>query len=344
MSDTCYMLPDGDCKVGPKESQGNIRTGFVRPPKGQPIAITKAVGLGAPNVAQDVVNIQYGLDQTAPIDGGPATPLVIDGKCGPKTNKAIRDFQMKQFGFSGADGRIDPGRQTIQRLNAVRNDNISPDMPLSFLDPTAKALFDGMMQHIPHTKNCINAAMSKLMLAMQSADSPVGLIGPSRAERMALINKHFKVDDNPSAAKRPILEKIADVYRNMLAVLNKPENFFTLDTDNSGVTISTVAFARLGGFFDKVDLSGRIVFRSGVLFATGIPDFSAFIFIHELRHFVEQQRQGGHFGKGWVTDPGMLALSPIQRLANCDTYSGFALEARNGEMERPVYIKSSVFR
>jgi len=343
MGDTAYMLNDGDCKVGPKESQGNIRTGFVRPSKG-PTSITKAVGLGAPNVGQDVVNIQYALDQIAPIDGGPSPQLVIDGKCGPKTNKAIRDFQMKQFGFSGADGRIDPGKHTIQRINELKNDNVFPDMPLSFLDPTSKALFDGMMQHIGHTKNCINAAMFKLMLATQSADSSTGLIGPSRAERIALINKHFKVDDNPSAAKRPILDKIADVYRNMLAVLNKPENFFTLDTDNSGVTISTVAFARLGGFFDKVDLSGRIVFRSGVLFATGIPDFAAFIFIHELRHFVERERQGGHFGKGWVTDPGMLALSPDQRLANCDSYSGFALEAHNGEMERPVYIKSSVFR
>lgn len=342
MGDTALMQKDGDCQVVP--TQGSVRTGFVRPQKGRPITITKAVGLGAPNVDQDVVNIQYGLDQTAPINGGPAMPLVIDGKCGPKTNKAIRDFQLKQFGFSGADGRIDPGKHTIQRLNEVRNDNLSPDMPLSFLDPTAKALFDGMMQHIPHTKNCINAAMTKLMLAMQSADSPSGMIGPSREEKMALINKHFKVDDHPSSAKRPILEKINDIYRNMLSVLNRPDNFFTLDTDNSGVTISTVAFARLGGFFDKVDLSGRIVFRSGVLFATGIPDFAAFIFIHELRHFIEQEGRGGHFGKGWVTDPGMLALRPDQRLGNCDTYSGFALEAHNGEMQRPVYIKSSVFR
>jgi len=345
MPDTAFMQRDGDCTVGPKETQGSVRTGFVRPEKGKPITITKAVGLGAPNIGQDVVNIQYGLDQTAPIDGGPSTPLVIDGKCGPKTNKAIRDFQMKQFGFSGVDGRIDPGRQTIQRLNEVRNDNISPDMPLSFLDPTAKGLFDGMMQHIPHTKNCIMAAMAKIDLAIPSADSPAGLIGPSRAERMALINKHFKVDDNSAfSSKGQILGKINDIYRNMLAVLNKPDNFFTLDTDNSGVTISTVAFARLGGFFDKRDLSGRIVFRSGVLFATGIPDFAAFIFIHELRHFIEQEQRGGHFGKGWVTDPGMLKLTPFERLGNCDTYAGFALEAKNGEMERPVYIKSSVFR
>src|SRR4030095_13457317 len=291
---------DGDCKVGPAEAS-NSRAGFKRPDPG-PISITKSVGVGASNVGQDVVNIQHALDTIAPIDGGPSTQLVIDGKCGPKTNKAIRDFQLKHFGFPGADERIDPGKRTIQRINELKNDDIFPDMPLSFADPTHKALFDGMMQHIPHTKDCINAAMSKLMFATPTVDQPSGPIGPSREAKMSLINRHFKIDNAPRAPRQPDLQKINNVYATMLQVLNKPENFFTLDTDNSGVTISTVAFARLGGFFNKVDLSGRIVFRSGVLFATGIPDFAAFILIHELRHFVERSGRGGHFGKGWITD------------------------------------------
>lgn len=341
MPTTAFMLDDGDCKVGPSTpSSGVVRD--IRRPVG-PISITKTVGLNAPNVFDDVFKIQHELDRIAPIDGGPATPLVVDGKCGPKTNKAIRDFQMKHFGFQGADGRIDPGKRTIQKINELKNDNIFPTLPLSFANPTDKALFDGMMQHIPHTKNCVNAAMSKILLAMQSVDSPSGLIGPSREERMRLINKHFKIDSAPGPG-RPALQKINDVYGTMLSVLNRPENFFTLDTDNSGEEISTVAFTRLGGFFDKQDLSSRIIFRRGVLFATGIPDFAAFIIIHELRHFVEREQQDGHFGKGWVTDPAMVALKPPKTLANCDTYSGFALEAHNGEMQRPVFIKSSVFR
>jgi peptidoglycan hydrolase-like protein with peptidoglycan-binding domain len=337
------MLTDGDCKVGPAEP-GNNRVGFNRPAPG-PITITKPVGVGAPNVGQDVVNIQHALDTIPPIDGGPSPQLIIDGKCGPKTIKAIRDFQIKHFGISKADGRVDPDKRTIQKINELKNDNIFPDMPLSFADPTHKALFDGMMQHIPHTKDCINAAMSKLMAAIPTVDVPNNSpIGPSRAEKMSLINRHFKIDNAPAAPRQPDLQKINDVYGTMLGVLNKPENFFTLDTDNSGVTISTVAFARLGGFFNKVDLSGRIVFRSGVLFATGIPDFAAFIIIHELRHFVERSGRGGHFGKGWITDPAMQALGPKDAMDNCDTYAGFALEAKNGIMQRPVFVKSSVFR
>lgn len=340
MAITAFMLDDGDCTVAQATpSSGIVRD--LRRPVG-PITITKTVGINAPNVFDDVFKIQHELDRIAPIDGGPSPPLAAAGKCGPKTNKAIRDFQMKHFGFQGADGRIDPGKKTIQKINELKNDNIFPSLPLSFSNPTDKALFDGMMQHIPHTKNCVNAAMAKVSLAMQSVDSPGGLFGPSR-EEMRLINKHFKIDSSPVQG-RAALQKINDIYGKMLNVLNRPENFFTLDTDDSGEGISRVAFARLGGFFDKSDLSGRIIFRRGVLLATGIQDFAAFIFIHELRHFIEQEGQSGHFGKGWVTDPAMVALNPPQTLANCDTYSGFALEARNGEMQRPVFIKSSIFR
>ncbi|HTH37115.1 MAG TPA: hypothetical protein VL572_04075, partial [Pyrinomonadaceae bacterium] len=96
--------------------------------------------------------------------------------------------------------------------------------------------------------------------------------------------------------------------------------------------------------FDKNDLTGKIVFRRGVLFATGIPDFAAFIFIHELRHYVDKDGANGHFAKGWVTDPGMQALKEDKTILNCDTFAGFALEAKNGEMQRPSWVKTTVFR
>jgi hypothetical protein len=127
-------------------------------------------------------------------------------------------------------------------------------------------------------------------------------------------------------------------------VLDRPEAYVTLDTTNFGEEISTVAFARLGGFHQKNDLTGKIVFRRGVLFATGIPDFAAFIFIHELRHFVAQDGTNGHFAKGGVTDPGMQAMQETETIFNCDTFAGFALEARNGEMQRPAWVRTTVFR
>lgn len=335
------MLDNGDCKVEAAKPSSGPKGGDTRRPEGD-ITITKAVGANAPNLYDDVFNIQYGLDQVAPIDGGPSPQLKIDGKCGPITQKAIRDFQKKHFGWQGCDGRIDPGKRTLAKLNELRNRNVFPSLPLSLT--VDDWLLVGMLQHVPHTKACINAAMANITLAMQAADSDLpGLIGPGRESRMKLVNRHFHIDDF-SGEKRPILQKLYESYRFMLSVLDRPEAYFTLDTDDSGEKISTVAFARLGGFFDKNDLTGKIVFRRGSYFATGIADFAAFVFIHELKHFVETDKKGGHFGKGWYTDPAMQALKPQDRIANCDTFAGFALEARNGDMSRPGWVKSSVFR
>jgi hypothetical protein len=335
------MYEDGDCSVGDGPSSAVDTPPHGRRPVG-PITITKPVGQSSPNVPDDVFNIQYGLNQVAPIDGGPDPQLKMDSKCGPKTTGAIQKFQLKHFGWSGADSRIEPGKQTIAKLNEMRNLNVFPGLPL---DLTTDAWFlAAIMQHVPHTRSCINAAMANIMLALQSADSPAtSMIGPSRADRMSLLNRHFKIDAI-SGQKSPILRRINDIYGSMLQVLSRPEVYCTLDTDDSGEGISTVAFARLGGFFDKKDLSGKIWFRRGAYFASGIPDFAAFVFIHELRHFVDQQQADGHQGKGWVTDPGMEALTPTQRQINCDTFAGFAVEARNGIMQRPGWIKSSKFR
>jgi peptidoglycan hydrolase-like protein with peptidoglycan-binding domain len=339
MAECAHMLDDGDCRVAVDTRPLNNQLAPVRP-EGD-IVITKPVGVGGTNVYDDVFNIQYGLDQVAPIDGGPSPQLVIDGKCGPKTIGAIREFQKKHFGWAGCDGRIDPGKQTLAKLNEKRNRNVFPTIPLNL--KTDGFLLAGMLQHVPHTRTCVNAAIANITLALTVADSNIpGLLGASRESRMKLLNRHFRID-NFKTRTQP-LQKLRSIYSLMLNVLDRPEAFITLDTDNSGENISTVAFARLGGFHDKNDLTGKIVLRRGVLVATGIPDFAAFIFIHELRHYVDQDGRNGHSGKGWVTDPGMQKLKETETIFNCDTFAGFALEARNGEMQRPGYIRSSVFR
>src|SRR5262249_54727349 len=52
--------------------------------------------------------------------------LEVDGNCGPKTKAAIQAFQLKQFGWSLADGRVDPYKQTIGRLNDFDKASASP--------------------------------------------------------------------------------------------------------------------------------------------------------------------------------------------------------------------------
>lgn len=80
--------------------------------------ITASVGsAGGMNRAPDVLTVQRLLNQVPPVSGGPTPPLVADGVCGMKTKAAIQKFQLQQFGWSGADGRVDPGGRTHQRLN-----------------------------------------------------------------------------------------------------------------------------------------------------------------------------------------------------------------------------------
>ena len=335
MSGTCaHMLQDGECKIAPAKSYNG--GGDARRIEGD-VVITASVGRGGANKANDVSAIQYGLDQVPPVDGGPSTPLKIDGICGPKTTAAIQNFQLKHFGWPGADGRIDPGKQTIKKLNEKRQRWIQPHLPPSL--ETDGWLLSNLLRHVPYTRSCIEAAIASVnavKTGMGAVPGPTGL----NSSPSALVERHYRLSMHPN--KQMALSLITDVYGSMLKVLDRPDHFCTLDTTDEGENISTVAFARLGGFFYSAD--GKIKFRRGAYFASEIQDFAAFVFIHELRHFVERGGDVGHHAKGWVTDEGMQKMPFFQTILNCDTYAGFALEAKNGIMDRPGWVKSTQFR
>jgi hypothetical protein len=81
-----------------------------------PKSISGSVGKGGKNRFEDVLTIQYLLNCVPSSRGGPDKELVLDGLCGNLTNAAISKFQLAALGF--ADGRVDPGGQTIQTLLA----------------------------------------------------------------------------------------------------------------------------------------------------------------------------------------------------------------------------------
>ena len=91
----------------------SVKTDSVAPLP--PLSITASVGMGAVNNADDVSTVQELLNVVPPDQGGPVPPLAVDGLIGPNTIKAINKFQIKQLGFQ--DGRVDPGKDTIKRLN-----------------------------------------------------------------------------------------------------------------------------------------------------------------------------------------------------------------------------------
>ncbi len=91
-----------------------------------PKQILKSVGRSAANGSlADVMTVQYLLNCVPVHHGGPSIELVMDGLCGPKTIKAIDDFQVRQFGW--ADGRVDPKGQT---MGALLGFDPAPNQPL----------------------------------------------------------------------------------------------------------------------------------------------------------------------------------------------------------------------
>lgn len=89
-------------------------------------SITKSVGVGGVNIASDVSTIQTLLNLIPQMLGGPMPLLKVDGFAGPKTKGAIPGFQRTNFGPSGADGWVDPGHQTLQKIIELLNRGSNP--------------------------------------------------------------------------------------------------------------------------------------------------------------------------------------------------------------------------
>lgn len=90
--------------------------------KSAAVAISSWVGrkgnaTAAGNDPADVWLIQRALNDIPVAKGGPSVPLVLDGIAGPKTQGAIQKFQLKWFGWPGADSRVDPDGQTLTKIN-----------------------------------------------------------------------------------------------------------------------------------------------------------------------------------------------------------------------------------
>ena len=80
--------------------------------------ISASVGRsGGVNRSPDVKIVQGLLNNVPFTSSGPNPKLRLDGLCGPKTSDAIHKFQLRHFGMSGADGRVDPAGRTLAKLN-----------------------------------------------------------------------------------------------------------------------------------------------------------------------------------------------------------------------------------
>ncbi|MGB7219942.1 MAG: hypothetical protein WBD07_14175 [Vicinamibacterales bacterium] len=89
--------------------------------------ISGSVGANGKNRVEDVKTVQAILNRVPPAEGGPATPLKVDGLCYQKTTAAIERFQKIGCGFKWPDRIIEPDHKTWIALN--RYDPAEPPAP-----------------------------------------------------------------------------------------------------------------------------------------------------------------------------------------------------------------------
>ncbi len=303
------------------------------------IVITASVGLKGINIPDDVRKIQEGLNKVPPSQGGPTVPLAVTGISDERTWQAIHAFQRHHFGWSGADGKVDPGYQTLIKLNEIVGTNNSRNVPFLV----------GLLSHYELTLRGIRAAHSKVIAALSVVGDTNNGSGPSgRAAAMDSLNRHFQIDDYPPGMRRQILLKIYGAYDTMLNILATPgaegPEYFELERKgrNRGIatTYANGAFKK-GQKEDGIRMD-RIYFEQESIEAINNPDYVAYIMTHELAHFVglSGTYQIEDYALGWYSDPTLQGIPPNRKLVNADCYANFAHESRTENSSRPAWLRT----
>lgn len=290
-----------------------------------PVVITASVGIGGVNRSADVFAVQEALNDITAGEGGANPKLVPSGTCDQKTKDAIQKFQIHHFGWSKADGRVDPGYRTHKLLNLLVSHPPVPEERLA-----------RVVAHIGDALGCVRAAQHHLLWA--SSETTLS----TRAERMAKVDRHFDVDGYASEDQRDAtLRRISLIYDRMMQAFARPGNLwgsaiFDVDKWDTGVIAYTVA----GGFFldathsDTVD---GVTQRQDAIYLCNkldkFPDEACTIVIlHELAHFVGPPDPSpdviADYCYDWYDKPRMKSLTRRQRVTNAQNYANFAFDVK----------------
>lgn len=85
---------------------------------------TSSTGRAPVNDPQDVQALQQLLNNIDADDGGPDSPLTVNGIMDDDTYAAINKFQKRQFGWQ--DGVVDPRQRTLRKLNELAGTPLDP--------------------------------------------------------------------------------------------------------------------------------------------------------------------------------------------------------------------------
>ena len=309
------------------------------------VSVTQSVGLKSVNLPPDVRKIQDALNRVSPAGGGASPPLKIDGLCGPKTTKAIQQFQIKQFGWSGADGKINPNGQTITRLNEL----LFPASKTIAKDDTATQIFKNAMQlGIIRAGQMVVAALNEIDRAAQVIEMKDEIFPTlhSRADKMRLLNRYFRIDEFQYGGEKSLwLQHIRRIFVTMQLVLNRPGGVWGtrgFQVDDSGIRYKAdeklLAWATVGGFF----LSGEMLppplqqFRDDTIYFVreniiwqANTNYAGYAIVHEMAHFCGNTEAIGSTiddfdAYGEPEAPAVFLLRPWQHVRHADSYARFA--------------------
>ncbi len=290
--------------------------------------------VGAPprsrNLSIDVFEVQRALNRFSPADGGPNPPLVVDGICGPKTIAAIRGFQLKKFGWSGADGVVDPGQQTERALFAGTGQNAygpwGPPSPQTTPTTPAAEMYANVARAltiIVITRSQISSARS-----FRSGGLSTGF-GEGAWKKLV---KHFQVDKSSNWEKT--LSDIDRVYMDMQTAIGHEPQGVVLFVDQSPTsTRGAFAWAVSGGYaLERRGQQADTDWPAGSILVmrrmrTLKPDAYAYVLIHELAHFVGPIKPDITDFAYHFNEASYAALRPEQRIRNADCYAQFAFDA-----------------
>jgi Putative peptidoglycan binding domain/Lysine-specific metallo-endopeptidase len=308
------------------------------PVPGEGIPLSASVGVGGKNNDPDVRTIQDALNRV-PIDQGRAAPLLkVDGICGAKTRNAIGAFQVKQFGWSHADGKVDPFARTHLKLSEL--------VGKPFRKPD-QVMVDGMLKHLTLAMNYIAAAKVNLLGAVASVDQkddpgPISVFG--RESRMRLSNRHFRIDDYSPFERKAKLEHAMWVFDRMSMVFQRPGglwgpmSFAPDQTQDRSYAYTFMGGFDRGGTIQKGVRLDTIYFCTKSFAVLDFPDMAAHIIVHELSHFVGGKTAGiDDFAYGSAESDNEKRLNHYQKLHNADCYANFAREAFFGIRPKPSW-------
>jgi hypothetical protein len=308
----------------------------LQAPLDLPLTISAPVGYRGSNVHDDVVKIQRALNMIVSPDGGADPLLKVDGICGQFTIWAIEKFQRRHFGPSQADGLIEPGRQTLAKLNELLA------MVIQTL-PTIEDLIRAWGLSPEHVLPHIHASFELAKAWASGARSTLRWSNGAAA----LLQRWFLFDRarEPANAERVslIFERMNQFFARPGGLWGEqafqPEPVLAAPSDN-------IAFCTAGGFFRmgevfraKHNVTGHVFqMRNDTIyfsfrFVLMSTEQRAYAIVHELAHFVS--------GHPDVTDHGYFHRNTAQpltkdlRLANADCYSMLAYDAATGNQVSP---------